>query len=107
MQLSVLLQGALYGMGREGSCELVARRIPTPEPGRFRFTDVVIIHAPFGFPDGDYTLRFEGIQLPASHRRMQWTVQTPRSRGLFVIYEESLAGLAADLLREMKTDQRP
>jgi hypothetical protein len=107
MQLSMLLQGTLRGMGCEGACELMARRISTSQPGRFRYTDVVIIRAPSGFPDGDYTLLFDGAVAPVRHHGILWTAGTPTSSDASAIYAETLEEFAAEILREVMRVHAP
>ncbi len=99
MRVSVLLKGTLRGMDRESECELVAKRVPASEPGRYEYTDIAIIRAPADFHDGDYTLIFEGIVAPARHRGILWSVG-PTLRQAAVPSVEDPAEFTAGVLRE-------
>lgn len=72
--MKVLLTGRLATRGGQSECELMARRTPAADPGRYRYTDPVIISAPGHLPEGEYTLHFENISVPVLHKRGTWTV---------------------------------
>jgi hypothetical protein len=77
MQVSVLLAGMLTGMGRTAPCEIIAKRSPT-DGGGFVYAEVVILHAPADFPNGEYTLTFGDIHLPVKRVGVLWTIVEDR-----------------------------
>lgn len=72
MQLSVLLKGRLRGMGREATCEVMAKRRATADSGRVNYTDLRILDAPGDFPDGDYVMHLDRVLVSIQRRRGEW-----------------------------------
>lgn len=67
-------------MGRDGVCELLARKRPLPGSGplafrRYEYTQFSIVQAPADFPDGEYTVTAEdGQELPVTRAQGLWII---------------------------------
>lgn len=76
-QGSIVLLGAiLRGMGREESCDILARRIDDPDSSlhdrKFRFIECSVLTAPTDLPDGDYIAYFSGHSVLATRKFGLW-----------------------------------
>jgi hypothetical protein len=74
MELAVLLQGTLRGLDLESRCELLAIRRPGTKGKSHIYKDLRILHAPAGWPEGEYILEVEGVKLRAVLRGRQWRI---------------------------------
>jgi hypothetical protein len=72
----VLMRGELRGMGREASCDILARRFDDSDPRflhrSFRYLECSILTAPADLPDGDYIAYFAGHSVMATRTRGFW-----------------------------------
>lgn len=72
----VLLQGIVRGMGREESCDILARRLDDLDSSyhdrHFRFIECSVLTAPADLPDGDYIAFFSGHSVLATRKRGLW-----------------------------------
>ena len=92
MQMSVVLQGTLQGMGRTAECSFVA--VKTWNTGRSteaRYSDCSVITAPADLPDGIYLLEFENNVTCVERRKRRWLVSSGPVRNV----------------EEMKSSSRP
>ncbi len=74
MQVSELLKGRLKGMGREASCEVLAKR-QAPEgksKAKQGYSELRIMDAPGNLPDGDYVLHLDPIMVSVRRRGGEW-----------------------------------
>lgn len=82
-----LVRGTLKGMGREGVCELLARKRPlsgTDQFGirRYEYTQFSIVQAPAEFPEGSYTVRTEdGQEFPVTKTHGLWLIEQTDAAG--------------------------
>jgi hypothetical protein len=72
MQVSVILKGRLRGMGREFSCEVMAKRHAPAGAGQDGYSDLRLLEAPADLPDGDYVLHLDPIMVSVRRRGGEW-----------------------------------
>ncbi len=72
MQVSELLKGRLRGMGREASCEVMAKRQAPAGNRKDGYYDLRFLEAPGDFPDGDYVLHLDPLMVSVRRRGGEW-----------------------------------
>jgi hypothetical protein len=72
MQVSVILKGRLRGMGREASCEVMAKRQAPAGTGKEGYSDLRLLEAPGDWPDGDYVLHLDPVMVSVRRRGGEW-----------------------------------
>jgi len=70
-------RAGLRELGHEAECELMAKRHASHDPGKFIYSEPVVIHAAADLPEGAYTLHFENISTPVQHKGVLWLVAGP------------------------------
>ena len=66
----IILQGMLYGKRREAPCEILAWK---GAPGsNLAYSQMRVAEAPNDLPDGEYTLRVDGITITTRKKDGSW-----------------------------------
>ena len=72
MELAVLLKGTLRGLDLEARCEVLATRILGAELNTY--TGLRMLHAPTGWPEGEYVIELEHLKLRGTLRKGHWHI---------------------------------
>lgn len=68
----IILQGMLYGKNREVPCEVLAWR--RGADSKLPYSQLRVADAPNDLPDGDYTLRIDGMTVSTKRKDGSWMV---------------------------------